>query len=60
MVGIKNQQEVKIMEKIRKGRFMKLSPKSDGYTKKGLRYIDFGQKMGDKIKFLKKKPKLMK
>ena len=42
-------------QKCRPGRFMKLSPKSDGY-KKGIRYIDFGQNQSSKIRFLKKKP----
>jgi len=45
-------------KKPRKGRFMKLSKRSDGY-KRGLRYIDFGETQNSRIKFLKKKPKAM-
>ena len=45
---------------VRKGRFLKLSKNSDGYTKKGIKYIDFGETQSSKIKYLKKKPKAMK
>jgi len=44
---------------MRKGRFMKLSKKSDGY-KKGIRYIDFGEYASSKIRFLRKKPPVLK
>jgi hypothetical protein len=39
---------------------MKLSKKSDGFRKRGIRYVDFGEKSTDKIKFLKRKPKELK
>jgi hypothetical protein len=40
----------------RQGRYMKVSKLSDGY-KRGIRWIDFGEKQSDKIKYLKKKPR---
>lgn len=45
--------------KCRRGRFMKLSKRSDGY-KQGIRYIDFGETARTKTKFLKKRPKCLK
>lgn len=41
-------------------RYMKLSKRSDGYTKKGIKYVDFGKTTKSKIRFLKKKPKGLK
>lgn len=38
-------------------RYMKLAKHSDGYTKHGYRYVDFGATQNSKIRFLKKKPK---
>jgi len=40
-------------------RYLKLKKHSDGY-KRGIRFIDFGKTAKSKIKFLKKKPKILK